>query len=176
MVSTQRLSVILVPSGIPQGSALDPLLFLVYINEMPSLVTHSRLLQFVDDTTLICPVEIHAAVREQLCFDLQKIQTWITSIKMKLNVGKSSVMWFARKCASRVIPPAILVDDHQLKEVDEEKFLGITFDKHFAMGSSVRKSVQFGITLLKFTRKSVSYGVLMMLIKSLCFTCLGSSS
>jgi len=40
------------------------LLFLVFINEMPSLVTHSRLLQFADDTTLICSGETHEAARE----------------------------------------------------------------------------------------------------------------
>ena len=47
-----------VKGGIPQGSALGPPLFLVYVNEMPSLVEHSRLLQFADDTTVICSGEI----------------------------------------------------------------------------------------------------------------------
>ena len=43
-----------VRGGIPQGSALGPLLFLVHVNAMPFVVKHSRLLQFVDDTALIC--------------------------------------------------------------------------------------------------------------------------
>jgi len=43
-----------VQGGIPQGSALGPLLFLVYVNEMPSIVKYGKLLQFADDTTLIC--------------------------------------------------------------------------------------------------------------------------
>ena len=43
-----------VKGGVPQGSALGPLLFLVYVNAMPSLVQYGRLLQFADDTTLIC--------------------------------------------------------------------------------------------------------------------------
>ena len=64
--------------GIPQGSALGPLLFLVYVNEMPFLVEHSRLLQFADDTTVICSGENHDVVRQKLNSDLQRIQTWIT--------------------------------------------------------------------------------------------------
>ena len=43
-----------VKGGVPQGSALAPLLFLIYVNAMPSLVECGRLLQFADNTTLIC--------------------------------------------------------------------------------------------------------------------------
>ena len=53
----------LVNGGIPQGSALGPLLFLIYMNEMPSQVSHGKLLQYADDTALICSgtdfAEIH---------------------------------------------------------------------------------------------------------------------
>ena len=51
---------------------------------------------------------------------------------IKLNVNKSSVMWFARKRASSVVPPTILVDDHQLKDkVDKQKCLRIIFKNYF---------------------------------------------
>ena len=75
-----------VKGGIPQGSELGPLLFLVYVNEMHSLVEHSRLLQFADDTTVVCSGENHDVVRQKLNSHLQRIQTWITHSKMRLNV------------------------------------------------------------------------------------------
>ena len=62
-----------VKGGIPQGSTLGSLLFLVYVNEMPSLVKHGRLLQFANDTTSICSGENHDTVKKRLSFDLQRI-------------------------------------------------------------------------------------------------------
>ena len=94
-----------VKGGIPQGSVLGPLLFLVYVNEMPSLVKHGRLLQFANDTTLM-------TVKKRLNSDLQRIQSWVVSSRMRLNVKKSSIMWFSPKQASSVALPPILVDGY----------------------------------------------------------------
>lgn len=54
MVVNSQSGVWSLHGGIPQGSALGPLFFLVYINEMPSQVSHGKLLQYADDTAMIC--------------------------------------------------------------------------------------------------------------------------
>ena len=86
--------------GIPQGSALGPLLFLVYMNDMQSQVHNGKLLQYADDTTLICTGDDCCEVHNHLTTDLQYISNWITSSKMQLNIAKSSVMWFMPKSFS----------------------------------------------------------------------------
>ena len=58
----------------------------------------------------------------------------IISSRMKVNVNKSSVMWFTRKHVSSVVPPTILIDDHLLKEVHKQKYLGSIFDKNLQWG------------------------------------------
>ena len=53
--------------SIPQGNALGPLLFLVYVNNMPLQVKNGVLVQFADDTCIICSGKIHEEVSEMLC-------------------------------------------------------------------------------------------------------------
>ena len=75
-----------VHGGLPQGSALGPLLFQVYVNDMPSLVHHGNLLWFADETTLICSGDTCEEVEKKLSHDLELISKWISQSKMRLNV------------------------------------------------------------------------------------------
>ena len=126
-----------VKGGVPQGSALGPLLFLIYVNAMPSLVKCGRLLQFADDTTLICSGDTHNEVQQQLEHNLKLLLFWINSSKMKLNTSKSSLMWFKPKQSSCAPHPPVFIDNHQLQEVEEQKYLGIVFDSKLQWRSQI---------------------------------------
>ena len=93
---------------------------------MPSLVKYGRLLQVADDTTLICLGDAHDEVQHQLEFDLGLLLSWINSSKMKLNIAKSSLMWFKSKQDASANPP-IFIDGYQLQEAEEQKYLGVVF-------------------------------------------------
>ena len=95
---------------------------------MSSLVKYGRLLQFADDTTLICLVDAQDEVQLQLEYDLGLFCFWLHSSKMKLNIAKSSLMWFRSKWGASA-HPFVFIDDHQLQEVEEQKYLGVVFDK-----------------------------------------------
>ena len=95
---------------------------------MPSQVSHGRLLQYADDTALICSgidlAEVHCGLTE----DLQSLSAWIARSKMKLNIAKSSVMWFKLKVSVTEQIPAVYVSDVPLKPVSTQKYLGVVFD------------------------------------------------
>ena len=160
-----------VKGGIPQGSALGPLLFLVYVNAMPSVVEYGKLLQFADETTLICSGPDVDTVKEQLSHDLSLLSSWISAFsKMRLNIGISSVMWFTPK---NVSGSAIFVDDNQLWEVDQQRYSGIIFDKRLQWNSQVSdicKRVAYYLHLLSVHRKSLTFSVLKLLTESLIFS------
>ena len=75
-----------------QCTALDPLLFLIYINSLPSQLNNGLVLQYADDTTIVCTAPTPAAVQSIMCAQLSVIQQWISQSKMKVNIKKSSVM------------------------------------------------------------------------------------
>ena len=66
----------------------------MYMNEMSLYVKHGILLQFADDTAVICSGINYSDVQRQMCENLQLISCFISENKMKLNVKKCNVMWF----------------------------------------------------------------------------------
>ena len=162
-----------VQGGIPQGSALGPLLFLVYVNDMPSIVENGKLLQFADDTTLICTGTDIDSVKKQLSLDLSLVYNWISASRLQLNIKKSSVMWFTPKPSKNVSHPTILVNNTQLHEVDHQKYLGIIFDTKLCWDSQVNdvcKRVAYYLHLLNVHRNSLTFSILKLLSESLIFS------
>ena len=98
--------------GIPQGSALGPLLFLVYMNSLPSQVIQGFRLQYADDTsdytTLIYSGSTPDIVATTVSMQLSHIQSWIDRSRMKLNFTKSCVLRFSVKASRQ---PPITVDN-----------------------------------------------------------------
>ena len=71
---------------------MDPLLFLIYVNSLPSQVTDGVLLQYADDTTLVCSGVSPLAAAEVMNQQLQLVHDWIVSNKMQLNFQSDVVL------------------------------------------------------------------------------------
>ena len=123
--------------GIPQGSALGPLLFLIYVNNMPLQVQHGSLLQYADDTCLICCGDSHHSVAHMISEDLESLSGWIVNSKMLINFTKSSIMWFHARSPNSIILPTITVDGHSLVHVDSQKYLGLHIDSKLSWRNHV---------------------------------------
>ena len=103
-----------VTSGVPQGTVLGPLLFLVYINDLPEYISSSCGL-FADDCVLYRPIT-NQIDQESLQKDLYNLQLWANKWLMMLNVNKCEVLHILLK---QIIKKLYLLYDEPLKCVNE---------------------------------------------------------
>lgn len=78
--------------GIPQGSILGPLLFIVYINDLPGCDLNSNVRMYADDTCLTVANVNEKILEQQMNHDLHEIHTWLIANKLSLNVVKTNYM------------------------------------------------------------------------------------
>ena len=120
MVDGCRSKLVNVVSGVPQGSILGPLLFLLYTSEIFS-VLENKLIGYANESTLIAVVlspGLRVAVAESLSRDLVKVNEWCDLLGMKLNAGKTKTFIVSKSSTMNPQSPALTIGRTVLKESD----------------------------------------------------------
>ena len=114
--------------GIPQGSILGPLLFIIYVNSLPDCVD-CKCVMYADDTTLLFSANDHATLQENMNNSLSKIAHWFKSNQLTLNIKKTKYMIFGSKYVLNNVSEFELVyDTNAVERIDKFKYLGVIFD------------------------------------------------
>ena len=112
--------------GVPQGSLLGPLLFILYINDFCRSSNVMSFILFADDTTLFYshhdPIQLVNIINSEL----QKLTQWIRANRLSLNLQKTKYMLFSHTLSS--LPSDIFFDNSPLEKVSNIKFLGVIID------------------------------------------------
>ena len=116
--------------GIPQGSNLGPVLFLIYINDLPNCLSLSSL--FADDTNLTTAGKSVEDIQNNLNVDLQKVHRWLLANKLTINTEKTEYMLIGSRQRLNDIhnDSLIRLDNDEIKRINETKTLGIIVDDH----------------------------------------------
>ena len=147
----------MIPAGVPQGSVLGPLLFLIYINNITGNVKCSIKL-FADDTSSFTTVQNENVAVLDLNRDLEIIDLWAWQWKMQFNAGKTEKVVFSCK-RNKPTHPSLNLGEEVIASKEEHKHLGVILDSMLNFESHIREAIlkaRGGFGLLKYLSKYVS--------------------
>ena len=153
--------------GVPQGSILGPLLFLLYIHDIVNVSTDLFYTIYADDTNVFLTGNNLLSLYQTMNNELGKIVTWLNSNRLSLNILKSHYMIFTNKTV--VVDASIQINSIVLERVESTKFLGVYLDtkldwkKHI---SYVKSKIARGVGIIRKARKYLNKESLLTLYYS----------
>ena len=136
-------------SGVPQGSHLGPLLFLLFINDLPSIIKYSNILLYADDVKIFFSIK-QQTDQELLQNDLNSLYKWCNFNLMVLNLKKCKIMRFTRNMP---VDANYFLGDYQLQLVDTFSDLGILLDAELNFGLHVTSIINKARCTLGFIKR-----------------------
>ena len=169
--------------GVPQGSTLGPLLFILYINDMSNTIQNLNIVHFADDSTIHTPLNRNMNITPQINTNLSHINRWLSANKLHLNIGKTKYMILSIKEKPQDLN--LNIGNSCIERTAVQKFLGIYIDDRINFGehtSKISTKLSRGVGILRKMKQIVPRNVLKQLFYAFIYskftygiTCYGSA-
>ena len=157
--------------GVPQGSTLGPLLFLVYINDMKNSSKLLKFIQFADDTTLMYRSKCIVQLNNILETEGDKVTKWLSANRLIINLTKTHTMLFTNKINNPTL--RLKIQDTLLENKTETCFLGVIIDQKLSWKQHIQhisNKISKTIALLRLLRYIFPKRILKLIYMSLIYS------
>ena len=156
--------------GIPQGSTVGPLMYIIYVNDIISSIKSCKYYLYADDTVIYTSGNLDLCT-QRITEDLSLFKLWCNRNKLTLNVKKTKYTIFGLKSKTkRIFDHSLFIDNIKIDRVHSYKYLGITLDMNLSFNRHLEnliKTISYKALLLAKIRKYITQEVALQIYKTM---------
>ena len=144
----------LVTCGVPQGSILGPLLFIIYINDLDQYLQDCHVNLYADDTALYTEAKSYVELMLNLRMEMAIVTEWLKANKLTLNLKKTKYVIFGPKAKLQNLNAPLYLDREKIEKTRTMKYLGVILDDELSFNDHINYIHTKATNKLGILRKS----------------------